>query len=82
MADSGGFTVLIRQGCHLCDDLVFELQQLDGVESLPLTLVDIDRDAQLQTRYNADVPVLFFNEQEVCKHFLDPDAVKRALNNV
>ncbi|MGV6859432.1 MAG: glutaredoxin family protein [bacterium] len=82
MKGRSGFTVLVRQGCHLCDDLVFELQQLDGVESLPLTLVDIDREAPLQTRYNADVPVLFFNGQELCKHFLDPVAVKKALRNV
>ncbi len=76
------FTVFVRHGCHLCDDLLDELRSMEGLASFSLTTIDIDRDPELQTRYNADVPVLMFEGREVCKHFLNPAAVKEVFSHV
>ena len=69
-----------REGCHLCDDLLADLRGFSEFESLPLTVVDIDKDAELMKQYNHDVPVLTFGGQLVCKHFLNPQALREVMS--
>ena len=70
-------TVLVRQGCHLCDAMLAEMQAvvLPGLE-LTIAIVDIDRDEKLRARYNEQVPLLLLGEQEVCRYFFDADALR------
>ena len=41
--------------------------------------VDIDRDPQLVRRYDALVPVLCYNDEEICHFFFDEPALLAAL---
>ncbi|HVL57909.1 MAG TPA: glutaredoxin family protein [Burkholderiaceae bacterium] len=46
-------TLYTRSGCHLCDQMMAELQRR-GYEVDP---VDVDGDRELKKRYGWDVPV-------------------------
>jgi predicted thioredoxin/glutaredoxin len=66
--------VYSRQGCHLCEDLIRELQPLiDG--KLKLEVRDIDTDPKWHERWFADIPVVEYEGRLVCMHFLDQDAI-------
>ncbi len=65
-----------REDCHLCDAMrkalvVFSRnrQQIHWQE------VDIDRDIDLIRRFDADVPALYFGDDEICHHFFDEKAL-------
>lgn len=72
-------TLYWREGCHLCEDMENTLSELVNAERYRLIRVDIDQDPELRKRYNADVPVLCVNDEELCRHFLDLTAVEAAL---
>jgi len=42
--------------------------------------IDIDRDIDLIRKYDIQVPVLCFGEQEICHHFFDEKALLAVLN--
>jgi len=44
-----------------------------------LTVLDIDKNAELQALYTADVPVLTIQGREICRHVLDRQALMTAL---
>ncbi len=72
------FKVLTRRGCHLCEDLLEQLQPLVR-DAATIVLVDIDGDAAFRARYHADIPVVMVGEREICRHFLDIDRVLQIL---
>jgi hypothetical protein len=39
--------------------------------------IDVDSDPRLDERYGADVPVLFKNGEELCRHRLTPEAIAK-----
>jgi len=73
------FTLLERAGCHLCEDMAAQLDELFEPGSFVLERVDIDADPALRARYDHDVPVLLDGETELCRHFLDALAVTERL---
>lgn len=84
--DMNGTTRLrlyVRIGCHLCEDMLFDLQRLidaqwkDQLEQPDI--VDIDEDAELKRRFDTRVPVLMLGEQVLCEYYLDPIAISAAL---
>lgn len=50
-------TVFVKGGCHLCDLVEDEIRSTAGLE-VDLTVVDIDRDPDLQKRYWVRIPVV------------------------
>jgi thioredoxin reductase (NADPH) len=74
-------TVLVRQGCHLCDAMLAEMQAVVPGLQLTTTIVDIDRDEKLRARYNEQIPLLLLGEQEVCRYFFDADALRRYIES-
>jgi len=69
-----------REQCHLCDAMrkalvVFTRKhpQVSWVE------VDIDRDFELIRRYDARIPVLCYDNTEICHFFFDESALVAAL---
>jgi len=72
-------TLYWRDGCHLCEDMENTLSDLIDADRYRLTRVDIDQDPTLRSQYNADVPVLCLDGEELCRHFLDLTAVETAL---
>jgi hypothetical protein len=66
--------VYSRQGCRLCEELIAEL--LPMIEGrLELEVRDIDRNRAWHELHWADIPVVEFQDEIVCKHFLDREAI-------
>jgi predicted thioredoxin/glutaredoxin len=73
-------TVIHRQDCDLCDEMVSELESLGRKMTLPpVRIVDVDGDPELVRRYGLNVPVLLLDGTVVCKHRLDVDELRRLL---
>jgi len=70
-----GFTLYYREYCHLCDSMRQALIKLQQQAVFDWVEVDIDRDPQLVYRFDTLVPVLYFNDHEVCHHFIDEPAI-------
>ena len=68
--------VYIRHGCHLCTDMVHELELLKTELGYDYTLCDVDTDAALVEKYGDRVPVLVGGDTEVCWFFLDRDRLR------
>jgi len=64
-------TVLSRTYCHLCDDMIAGLHELQARFQFRIEVVDVDADAELESRYGEDVPVLLSGRKELCRHVLD-----------
>jgi predicted thioredoxin/glutaredoxin len=73
-----GLTVVHRQDCDLCDEMLAELKTLaETVELPPVTVLDVDADPELLRRYGLHVPVLLFDGSVVCRHRLDAVELRR-----
>lgn len=70
-------TVYIRTGCHLCEDMLLLLHELQPDLGFGLDLVDISGNQQLEAQYGTKVPVLMAAGQEICHYFLDKAALVR-----
>jgi Glutaredoxin-like domain (DUF836) len=77
-----GLTIVHRRDCELCDQMVAEVRALGRREALPpLTVVDVDTDADLQRRHGLHVPVLLLDGSVVCRHRLDAPELLRILRH-
>lgn len=72
-------TLLVRDYCHLCDDMRADLQPLLAAARVSLELVDVDDDPLLDALWSDKVPVLMAGDQELCHHRLDRAALARWL---
>lgn len=71
--------LLVREGCHLCDDFLLEFS-LDHPRLLPaLRLRDVDGETLLATEFGLRVPVLRVGERVACEGRYDRDEVAAAL---
>lgn len=73
-------TLYSREGCHLCDDMLYTLEDFSRSMRFRVVVVDIDDDAKLRQRYNEAVPVLMCDHKEVCRHFFDKRALQNAID--
>lgn len=64
-----------REHCHLCQDMVARLHELQAQFLFQLEMVDIDSNAELVARYGERIPVLTANGEEICHYHLDPIAL-------
>jgi len=75
--------VYYRDSCHLCEHVMAALFQLQEELKYEIKLLDIDDASkvteELRTRYNADVPVVTYQEEVIFYHFFDEIAVREAL---
>jgi len=67
---------IYRDGCSLCEAMWAELRSLMGGDMSQIALVEISGDADLEAEYGDRIPVLEWRESEICRHFLDPDALR------
>jgi predicted thioredoxin/glutaredoxin len=73
-------TLLHREDCGLCEEMLAELEVLGRSLTLPpLELVDVDSDPELTRRHGLNIPVLLFDGTVVCRHRLDTDELTRLL---
>ena len=66
-----------RAECHLCQEMINALQQLQKRLLFNFEVIDIDCDPGLKTLYNERVPVLMalHEKQEICHYHLDVAAL-------
>lgn len=54
-------TLYSRAGCHLCEEMRREVENLLGDLPHEWDVVDVDRDPELARRYGESIPILFVN---------------------
>jgi hypothetical protein len=74
-------TLYTRIGCPLCEEMEDGVRVLLDGTGHALTPVDVDADPALQARHGRDVPLLFHGGMEICRHRLDPAAVRAWLRS-
>ena len=73
-------TLLYREGCGLCDDMLSELEELGRRVPLPpLQQVEVDSDPELARRHGLHIPVLLLDGTVVSRTWLDSDELTRLL---
>jgi len=73
-----GLVVLSREGCGLCEDMLLELAELERTQGLPpVTVVDVDSDAELARQYGLKVPVLLLDGSVICHYTLNSKELLR-----
>ncbi|HET7731052.1 MAG TPA: glutaredoxin family protein [Usitatibacter sp.] len=75
-------TVLSREYCHLCEELVTALERFQGRYSFDIEVIDVDRHPALEEKWGDKVPVLLDGEREICRYYLDHDAVDARLSRM
>jgi len=76
------FTVYSRHGCHLCEDLLQQLYQLQQSHTFSISEIDVDSSPQLIEQYGLQVPVVTCDDRQLCHYFLDQAAILQALTGV
>ena len=75
-------TVLSREYCHLCEELITALKGLQGRHDFDIEVVDVDRHPRLEEKWGDKVPVLLDGDLEICHYFLDVEAVDARLSRM
>ncbi len=73
-------TLHYRHGCHLCEDMLQHLRELQISEPFQINTVDIDTSSDLQERYGTLIPVLEADDTELCHYYLDEVALRGYLS--
>lgn len=81
-AERPSFTVYSREACHLCQDMLAQLDELREPLAFDVSVVEIDDDPALVARYGQWVPVLMGDNEEICHYFLDPSALGAYLSKI
>ena len=73
-------TIVHREDCELCEQMIAQLAALGRREVLPpIEVVDVDGDPDLQRRHGLNVPVLLLDGAVVCRQRLDSAELLRIL---
>lgn len=75
-------TVLSREYCHLCEELLASLRQFQGRYAFEIEVLDVDRHPALEERWGDKVPVVLDGDLEICRYHLDIDAVDARLSRM
>lgn len=72
--------LFLREGCHLCETMIVEIQPMLQDRKVQLEIIDVDRSADTQKAYGHRVPVLesaygdclseYFLDQARLEHYL------------
>jgi hypothetical protein len=76
-------TLLSREGCGLCEDMLAELNEFCGawpqIPNLTIQVQDVDQDDTLRRRFGHHIPVLLLDDQPVCRVKFDAPELARLL---
>lgn len=73
-----GLVVITRAGCGLCEEMLHGLAELERAHSLPpVSVVDVDSDAELIRQFGLKVPVLLLDGSVICHYTLNSNEVLR-----
>ena len=81
-ADGVRLTVYNRDYCHLCEEMIAGLRQLQAGFHFELEIVDVDSVPELERRYGEKVPVLACGGDEICHYHLEPAVVTDYLTKI
>ena len=70
--------VYSRPGCHLCEQLIEELQPLLRGRA-EIEVLNIDTRADWAEKYSSRIPVIELGGRFLCEYHLDADAIAAAL---
>jgi glutaredoxin len=79
MNDEARVLVLVRDGCHLCEEVVAIVDAVCAETGTEYALRDIDADPELQQRYTDQVPVTFVDGRQHDVWRVDPARLRVAL---
>jgi len=71
--------VLVRQGCHLCDDALQVVEAVCRERTVSWRAVDVDLDPELRARYTDHVPVTFVDGVQHALWFVAAGLLSAAL---
>jgi len=71
-----------RPGCHLCDQARAVIEEFRGKFPMELRTINVETNADLETRYGMDIPVVFMNGHEAFRHRVNPDELERKLKTL
>ena len=63
--------VFSSPSCTLCDEVLFQLEQLRLTYHFKIETVNIKENQLWKRKYQYDIPVIHVNDQYLCKHSLD-----------
>jgi glutaredoxin len=69
-----------KPGCHLCADALAVVRAVRAERPFDLVEVDVSADPELHARYGVRIPVVAVAGRELFDHHVDPDALRRALD--
>ncbi len=72
--------LVVREGCHLCDEFEDLLEHHPLRNQFDLERVVVNRNAELESQYGTKVPVLLEGKGEICHYFLNEERLLKALN--
>ena len=76
------FEVYIRYGCHLCEEMIEHLNLLKNEYDFDISAIDITGKDDLEQQYGLRVPVLVWQQQEICHYALDVKKFRVLMNQV
>ena len=73
-----GLVVLSREGCHLCEQMIGELAELERDGRIPpVAIVDVDSDPAWTRQFGLKVPVLLLDGSVICHYTLNSQELLR-----
>ena len=79
MADAGRLRLVVRDGCHLCEDAAEVVAPIAAEAGLAVVPVDVDGDPELQAEFGDRVPVLLLDGREHSYFTVDVPRLRRDL---
>jgi glutaredoxin len=74
-------TVYSKPGCHLCEEAMVVLRELQARLPFELEERDITADEQLHRAYFERIPVIALDGEELCEYFVDETTVRERLES-
>ena len=75
MRESDELILYVRKDCHLCSEMISDLNKLRVKLCFYLEIIDVDSSQNLVEKYGEFVPVLMGKNEEICHFHLDPKAL-------
>jgi hypothetical protein len=72
-------TLYSRPGCHLCDEMKAVIARVVARSPAPISIeeVDISSDADLESRYGVEIPVLLVDGRKAAKYRITEEQLAR-----
>ena len=71
-----------REGCHLCEEVLGVLEELQQEFDFQIHLIDISESPDLSELYGNDIPFATLDGRKILKHRADKKLLRRVLSQV